>query len=582
MPDCIILARYLFARLHQIGLRSLHGVPGDFNLTLLDHVKPAGLDWIGDCNELNAGYAADGYARIKSIGALVTTFGVGELSALNAIAGAYAEFAPVVHIVGTPSRVLQDAGTLMHHTLNDGNYHHFVRMQSPVTVAQADLVDPTTAAAQIDDALEQCMFHSRPVYISIPTDMVEAKLEASRLNIPLRCRRQQSIDTRVVDVVKLVLECLRRSQRPFILVDGESRSCGVREELNDFVCASHFPTATTAYGKCLIDESLSNYHGVYSGNLGKLRYKEVFDSADVVLWFGPHMSDTNTYAFTTIPDPAKTIMFRPRSVQIGEGLGTAEVQEVSMKDVLRELIDSIGDHPPCRWDSYPALGSPQTQLDMLKTVKDDDRFDQETFWQRLSTFFREGDIIMAETGTAGHGARDFLLPRDTTLIGPTTWLSIGYMLPAAQGAALAQREYLESQTGKGRTILFEGDGSFQMTAQAISTIIHNRLDMVIFLINNHGYTIERCIHGRKAFYNDVAEWNYLEAPRFFGAKEDSAYHTRTYQASTYGDLKAVLAQPGFRDGSGLRMVEILMAKEDCPDTLRHLGGLAEEDAVGLA
>ena len=157
MADHIILARYLFARLHQLGLRGLHGVPGDFNLTLLDHVKPSGLTWVGDCNELNAGYAADGYARIKGTGALVTTFGAGELSALNAIAGAYAELAPVVHIVGTPSRVTQEAGFLMHHTLNDGNYEHFTRMQSPVTVAQVDLVDACTAAGLIDYALEQCL-----------------------------------------------------------------------------------------------------------------------------------------------------------------------------------------------------------------------------------------------------------------------------------------------------------------------------------------------------------------------------------------------------------------------------------------
>lgn len=582
MADHIILARYLFARLHQLGLRGLHGVPGDFNLTLLDHVKPSGLTWVGDCNELNAGYAADGYARIKGIGALVTTFGVGELSALNAIAGAYAELAPVVHIVGTPSRVTQEAGFLMHHTLNDGNYEHFTRMQSPVTVAQVDLVDACTAAGLIDYALEQCLFFSRPVYISVPTDMVEARLRAPRLNVPLALRRHLSVEVNVKAASDSILDVLQQSKRPFILVDGESRSCGVREEINRFVEASQFPTATTAYGKSMVDEGLDNYHGIYSGNLGKLRYKEYFDSADVVLWFGPHKTDTNTYSFTTIPDPAKTIMFRPRSVQIGTRPGVAEVRDVSMKDIINELTRWIKMCPFPRWIPYPVLGSPKGLVEALKPVKDHDRFDQETFWQRLSTFLREGDIIMAETGTAGHGVRDLALPRNTTLIGPTTWLSIGYMLPAAQGAALAQRECLGPQTGKQRTILFEGDGSFQMTAQAISTIISNRLDMIIFLINNHGYTIERCIHGRRATYNDVSEWKYLEAPGFFGAKDCGDYPTQTYRASNYGELRTIMDQSAFQNGSGLRLVEILMDKEDCPDTLRYLGGLAEEDVVGKA
>jgi pyruvate decarboxylase len=58
-----------------------------FNLVALDYMEGCGLKWVGNCNELNAGYAADGYARIKGISAVITTFGVGELSLPNAIAG---------------------------------------------------------------------------------------------------------------------------------------------------------------------------------------------------------------------------------------------------------------------------------------------------------------------------------------------------------------------------------------------------------------------------------------------------------------------------------------------------------------
>ena len=57
------VAQYLFTRLHQLGIRSVHGVPGDFNLVALDYVPKAGLKWVGSVNELNAAYAADGYAR---------------------------------------------------------------------------------------------------------------------------------------------------------------------------------------------------------------------------------------------------------------------------------------------------------------------------------------------------------------------------------------------------------------------------------------------------------------------------------------------------------------------------------------
>ena len=114
MGGLIPLAKYLFTRLHQCGIRSVHGVPGDFTLKALDHLKASKLQWIGNCNELNAGYAADGYARMRGASALFTTYGVGELSAINAVAGSYAEYVPVIHIVGTPQRHLQNSGAIVH------------------------------------------------------------------------------------------------------------------------------------------------------------------------------------------------------------------------------------------------------------------------------------------------------------------------------------------------------------------------------------------------------------------------------------------------------------------------------------
>lgn len=122
------VAEYLFRRLHEVGIRSVHGVPGDYNLVALDYLPKCQLDWVGNCNELNAGYAADGYARIKGISAFITTFGVGELSALNAIAGSFAEYVPVVHIVGTPSTISQANGMLLHHTLGNGDFRVFSNM----------------------------------------------------------------------------------------------------------------------------------------------------------------------------------------------------------------------------------------------------------------------------------------------------------------------------------------------------------------------------------------------------------------------------------------------------------------------
>lgn len=96
---------YLLDRIAELGITEMFGVPGDYNLRFLDHVVAHDkIRWVGNANELNAGYAADGYARIKGAAALLTTYGVGELSAVNAIAGSYAESLPVIHVVGAPSK----------------------------------------------------------------------------------------------------------------------------------------------------------------------------------------------------------------------------------------------------------------------------------------------------------------------------------------------------------------------------------------------------------------------------------------------------------------------------------------------
>jgi indolepyruvate decarboxylase len=95
---------HVLSRLHDIGVTDVFGVPGDYSFAISDAIcGDRNMRWIGCCNELNAAYAADGYARIKGTAALCTTYGVGELSAINGIAGAYAEHLPVFHLVGTPN-----------------------------------------------------------------------------------------------------------------------------------------------------------------------------------------------------------------------------------------------------------------------------------------------------------------------------------------------------------------------------------------------------------------------------------------------------------------------------------------------
>jgi len=166
------------------------------------------------------GYAADGYARVKGIGALITTFGVGELSAINAIAGSFAEYVATVHIVGTPSTLSQRDGMMLHHTLGNGDFRVFADMYKSVTVAQADLNNPVTAPTNIDRVLKECWLKSRPVYIQLPTDMVTKYVDGSALTKPIDLSYPANNEDVEANVVNQILKQLYTAERPCILVDG--------------------------------------------------------------------------------------------------------------------------------------------------------------------------------------------------------------------------------------------------------------------------------------------------------------------------------------------------------------------------
>ncbi|TIA24500.1 pyruvate decarboxylase [Aureobasidium pullulans] len=563
--DTVTLADYVFARLHQLGIRSVFGVPGDYNLRLLDFVEPAGLHWVGNCNELNSAYAADAYARIHGVSALVTTFGVGELSAVNGIAGAYAEKAPIISIVGTPARATQEARTNVHHTFADGDFDRFAAMHTHVTIAQTNLLDPRTAPEQFDVTVQQALIHSRPVYVQIPADMVDVKVSAAGLKSEISLPAIATGDNES-KVTGRVLELMHSAKKPLVFVDGESRCLDIVDEINGLVKVTGWPVWTSPFGKGLVNEHLESFQGIYNADLGSKGAKDYVESADLALVFGPHFSSTNTALFSTIPKQANSVSFSERHVKIG----TEITRDVSNKKLVAELLKQLDrsklSRPETPSNSGPA--QPSTEPSGLLTQKD--------FYRFINPLLKPGDIVMGETGTASHGTRDLILPTGSVYFTAVTWLSIGYMLPAALGAAMAQRDSEKwknrSGTNKGgedRVVLFIGDGSLQMTVQEISTMIREKLNIVIVVINNDGYTIERVIHGRKQTYNDIASWRYLQALNMFGATEEEVANN-TFSAQTWGGLKEAMNSETLKNGKGVRMLEVFMEREDAQGFLLKL------------
>jgi indolepyruvate decarboxylase len=172
------IGEFLLRRLEEAGVNHIFGVPGDYNLELMQQLEDrGGPAWIGNCNELNASYATDAYTRINGLGAMSVTYGVGALSALNGIAGAYSEHVPVLLICGSlPLRAIQ-RGDLMHHTLAERGKGDFYRIFTEVTAAQTRLT-PENAVTEIDRIILTAWRQKRPVYMELPSDISYLEIEA--------------------------------------------------------------------------------------------------------------------------------------------------------------------------------------------------------------------------------------------------------------------------------------------------------------------------------------------------------------------------------------------------------------------
>ncbi|EJP61192.1 hypothetical protein MY5147_009679 [Beauveria neobassiana] len=544
------VAEYLFHRLYEIGVRSVHGVPGDYNLVALDYLPKANLKWIGSVNELNAAYAADGYARINTVGALITTFGVGELSALNGIAGAYSEHIPVVHIVGCPSTRSQKQGMLLHHTLGNGDFNVFANMSSHISCNVAKLNDPQDIAVLIDHALRECFVKSRPVYLMLPSDMVTAKIEGERLETPIDLSDPSNDPEQEKYIVDVILRYLESAKSPVILVDACAIRHRVLSEVHDLIAKTNLPVFVTPMGKSAINEDHSNFGGVYAGE-GSQPYsvKKFVESSDLILSIGTLQSDFNTAGFSFRTSKLNVIDLHSDHCIIHY----STYPGARMKGVLRRLNDAM----------EPSKLSVTQALAFKNEVQENDdgtpTITQAWFWPRVGEFFAKDDIVVTETGTANFGIWSSKFPSGVTALSQVLWGSIGWSVGAAQGACMAAKD----MGSKRRTILFVGDGSFQLTAQELSTMIRHGLKPIIFLLNNDGYTIERYIHGMDAEYNDINGWNYTALVDVMGGSNTAAKHV----VKTKSELEKLLTDSTFNSADGLQFVEVIMPRDDAPSAL---------------
>jgi TPP-dependent 2-oxoacid decarboxylase len=540
----ITVAEYLINRLKEIGVDHLFGVPGDFVLGFLNQVLKSDLKYVGTCNELNAAYAADGYARIRGIGAFSSTFGVGELSAVNGVAGSFAERVPVVVITGSPATINFRTRPLLHHTL--GDYQIPLRIYEKITIASTQLVSGETAPAEIDRVLSACLYHQQPVYISLPSDVVMMKCK--RQNDFLFPTHAPSDKDALQEAIKETLGMLNKAQKPVVIGDMEVIRFKLQKEFAGFLDKSGFPYATMMLGKTVLSEHHPQFIGLFEGDRSRNYVLNRVESADCILQLGGMMTDLNTGGFTTDLDDSKTISANIRTVKIKHHY----YQNVYLRDFILGLTEKLTRRDTATLDIQCAADDCVHRHTVPYRPDAPKPLTIKRFFDRMSHFIENNSIIIAETGVSLFSAAEMLMPEGATFIGQTFYGSIGYSVGATLGAGMAAQDR--------HTVLFVGDGSFQVTCQDLSTMIRNRLKPVIFLINNDGYTIERVISDHP--YNDIQPWHYHKLVEVFGGGLG-------IDVRTEGELEDALDMVTATDG--LVFIEIHTGRLDCPESLRSAG-----------
>ena len=546
----IKVADYLVQELHKLGIEDFFGLPGDYNFNILYAIGDnPNVNWIGCTNELNAGYAADGYARVKGYGALVTTFGVGELSAINAVAGSYAENIPVIHIVGVPATKFIKQNALLHHNFQNPDYYVFERTFSNVVETTAYL-DENNAKQEIDRVLSVFVEQKRPVYIAIPMDTCKVEIE----NTP-DIKQFESDEKSLNQAVEHALKLIDNSQSPLILGDVLIKRYQARPEFNKFMEKSQLPVSNLLMGKGLVEAENKKYLGTFLSKYENINVYNALQESDCVISIGVINSDLNTYR-TGLP-------FKPADFIEIQGTFTMvehkKYPNILMKDMLNALCEKIEAREtqlPIKKPSFEKSG-----------IADDTKLNSKYIYPRIQEFLEPNDIIFVETGIIPHGFAPTRLPQNTEVNTQTLWGSIGWATAAAFGGQMAAKDR--------RTILLTGEGSHQLTATEVSSMMRNNVKPIVIVFNNSGYTIERVLSDDPwDFFNDIAKWDYSKLPRIF---DGDVWIT---QARTTLEFDTALKQAQIEQKSRMCYIEIFTEPMDLPNlTAKIMENIKSQNAT---
>uniref|UniRef100_A0A0E0L3M9 pyruvate decarboxylase n=1 Tax=Oryza punctata TaxID=4537 RepID=A0A0E0L3M9_ORYPU len=566
-PAGATLGRHLARRLVQIGATDVFAVPGDFNLTLLDYlIAEPGLTLIGCCNELNAGYAADGYARARGVGACAVTFTVGGLSVLNAIAGAYSENLPVICIVGGPNSNDYGTNRILHHTIGLPDFSQELRCFQTITCYQAVINNLDDAHEQIDTAIATALRESKPVYISVGCNLAGLSHPTfSREPVPLFISPRLSNKANLEYAVEAAADFLNKAVKPVMVGGPKIRVAKAKKAFAGIAESSGYPFAVMPSAKGLVPEHHPRFIGTYWGAVSTTFCAEIVESADAYLFAGPIFNDYSSVGYSLLLKREKAVIVQPDRVVVGNGPAFGCIIMTEFLDALAKRLD----RNTTAYDNYRRIFIPDREP---PNGQPEEPLRVNILFKHIKELLSGDTAVIAETGDSWFNCQKLRLPEgcgfpkfnNERLIIPNRYEfqmqygSIGWSVGATLGYAQAAKDK--------RVISCIGDGSFQMTAQDVSTMLRCGQKSIIFLINNGGYTIEVEIHDGP--YNVIKNWDYTG---LIDAIHNSDGNCWTKKVRTEEELIEAIATATGAKKDCLCFIEIIVHKDDTSKELLEWG-----------
>jgi pyruvate decarboxylase/indolepyruvate decarboxylase len=509
------IGSYLAKRLEEMGIEHYFAVPGDFNLMLLDELlKNDNLKQIGSSNELNAAYAAEGYARVKGAGAIVT-FNVGAFSAINGIAGAYAERLPVIFISGGFNTNDPIQGNIPHHTLGIKDLDYQYDMISKITCDAAQILHEKDAPHLIDRVICNVLTKRLPGYIEIPCNIFNAPCTEP---IPLESlfNPPQTDSKAIQSAINTATNLIENSNTHILLAGPHLRSHGAINAFKELAEALGCAVTVQPSAKSFFPENHPQFIGVYWGNVSSQDCQKIVEESDLIIAGGPVYTDYSTVGWTAIPDENKTINARPSRVVFPD----SEHIGIQLADFLKALAKKVKKNK----NSLEKFNQIRSQKEQIKTADPNDSLTRIEMINQIHSLIDSKSTLFVESGDSWFNTMYMDLPNDAKYEIEMQWGSIGWSVPAVFGYSLGNIH-------DGRVLAIIGDGSFQFTAQELSNMIRYNQNCILFIVNNRSYVVESVIH--EGPYNYIKNWDYAGLMDVLNAEEGQGLGVT---AKTNGEL----------------------------------------------